>query len=141
NIGFAFDFVELANKAKNVSKLLDSLARLYLDNAATDDKIADAKTASARFIAFLDNPDSNILLANKPYLLLKGKAGTGKSHLLADAVAAQQGKDVPAILLLGQHFTTDKSPWTQILSDILRLDCTENQFLEALNEIGEERGQ
>lgn len=141
NISVAFDFVELVNKAKNVSNLIDSLARLYLDNAATDDKMADAKRASARFIAFLDNPDSNILLANKPYLLLKGKAGTGKSHLLADAVVAQLGKDVPAILLLGQHFTTDKSPWTQILSDILRLNCTENQFLEALNEIGEERGQ
>ncbi|WAF71043.1 hypothetical protein NRK99_13590 [Aeromonas dhakensis] len=131
------NFYLLRHEAEAILKSINILS----ENGYSNEETKNASNASTSFLSYLDNPDVNVLLANNPYLLLKGKAGTGKSHLLADTIVAQQKKDVPAILLLGQHFTSDKSPWTQILSDILRIEGTEQQFLSALNEIGQERRQ
>lgn len=69
-------------------------------------------------------------LANTPILLLEGDAGVGKSHLFADVVKnADEGS---AILLLGQYFTSQDSPWTQI-KRICDINCSEDEFLGALN--------
>lgn len=84
---------------------------------------------------------SILRLSNNPTGLLIGPAGIGKSHLLADVVSNQLKGDKFSILLLGQHFTSEESPWTQILKNLLRLDCNENQLLEALNKKGEAQGE
>lgn len=135
------NYEELRKNAESIFSQINSLIQLYLDNDLSVEMVSDAYDSTERFLSFIESPDIYVLLANTPYLLLKGRAGIGKSHLLADAIIAQRKREAPAILLLGQHFTTEKSPWSQILSDILRLDCSEHQFLGALNEIGEERGQ
>jgi hypothetical protein len=108
-------------------------------NSSINHYLTKAKSAYQNFYYFLN--ESYIDLANSPYLLLKGKAGTGKSHLLAETVVNQHKREVPSILLLGQHFTSEKAPWTQITDDLLRLDCSEYDLLETLNEIGEEKNQ
>ncbi len=135
------NFNELRSEAEIILKSIKILENILTENGYSNEETKNAINASTSFLSYLENPDVNVLLANNPYLLLKGKAGTGKSHLLADAILAQQKNDIPAILLLGQHFTNDKSPWTQILSEILRVEGTEHQFLSALNEIGQERRQ
>jgi len=73
------------------------------------------------------------LLINNPYMILSGEAGIGKSHVLADAVKIRQKEGALSILLLGQHFNSFQHPWTQISNDLLRLNCNESEFLEALN--------
>lgn len=80
-------------------------------------------------------------LANRPLALLSGPAGIGKSHLLADIAVRRIKEKKGCILLLGQHFTSEESPWTQILRNLLRLDCNENQLLGALNAKGEAQGE
>jgi hypothetical protein len=72
-------------------------------------------------------------LINNPYMILHGEAGIGKSHVLADVVKLREQENSLSLLLLGQHFNTSQHPWRQILSDLLRLNCNENEFLEALN--------
>ena len=72
-------------------------------------------------------------LVNNPYMIFDGEAGIGKSHLLADIVNQRLEDGYSFIFLLGQHFRQDKSPWSQILDDILRLKCLESEFLGALN--------
>ena len=108
-----------------------------LDTSKIDE---DINTLSL-FMRFIENPDINTKLSNEPYLLIEGKAGTGKSHILADAANILRKNGFPSIFLLGQHFTTDKHPWSQIVNDLLRLDCSERELLECLNEIGEENNQ
>lgn len=44
-------------------------------------------------------------------------------------------------MLLGQHFTSEESPWTQVLRNLLRLDCNEKQLLGALNAKAEAQGE
>ncbi len=68
-------------------------------------------------------------------------AGIGKSHLLADIASNRIKSKISCILLLGQHFTSEESPWTQILRNLLRLDCNENELLGALNAKAETQGE
>lgn len=74
-----------------------------------------------------------VALSNLPVLILRGEAGIGKSHLLADIALKRSERGQHSILLLGQHFVSDENPWTQILRNLLRLNCSEYKFLGALN--------
>lgn len=82
------------------------------------------------FIEFLTS--ETVALSNLPVLILDGEAGMGKSHLLADIVVKRREKGQPSLLLLGQHFVSDENPWAQILKKQLLLNCTESEFLGAL---------
>lgn len=74
-------------------------------------------------------------LANNPFLIIDGEAGIGKSHLLGDIVSNRIENNYKSILLLGQHFTTEESPWIQILKN-LQIKMSSDSFLEVLNEEG-----
>ncbi|OGR15306.1 MAG: hypothetical protein A2097_07510, partial [Desulfobacula sp. GWF2_41_7] len=102
-------------------------------------KISEARDAFYNFHDFLKSAFFD--LANTPIVILTGPAGIGKSHLLADIAKNLIKTNKACIFLLGQHFTSEDSPWTQILHNQLRLDCNEQQFLEALNEKAESQGE
>jgi len=84
--------------------------------------------------------DRKLRLVNTPVLILQGSAGVGKSHLLADVVRKRAAEGKQSVFLLGQHFVTNENPWTQILRNILRLDCNEGEFLGALDAKGQAMG-
>lgn len=77
----------------------------------------------------------DVSLINNPFLLIKGDAGEGKSHLLGDIANERLKKGQPALLLLGQLFKGSGSIQSQILEQ-LELTCTFSEFLETLNSIG-----
>ncbi|WP_308635282.1 NACHT domain-containing protein [Paenibacillus silvisoli] len=83
---------------------------------------------------------STIFLVNNPVMILRGEAGIGKSHLLADIAQKRNSSGQPSILLLGQHFADDQNPWTQILRNQLRLDMSEDEFLGALDSKAQSEG-
>lgn len=83
--------------------------------------------------------DTDIKLANNRVLLIKGEAGSGKSHLLGDIATERIASGKPVILLLGQHFRKEKSVWENMISQ-LGLNCTFDQLLDTLNEIGRQIG-
>ena len=79
-------------------------------------------------------------MANANAVLLKGPAGIGKSHLLADVVSLHLEKDGPAVLLLGGAFV-DGEPWPQI-REMLDRRATEafRHFLGALDAAAQAAG-
>jgi hypothetical protein len=83
------------------------------------------------FEDFINSP--TLVLTNKPMMLLSGEAGIGKSHLLGDIARKRLNENKACILLLGQKFTSEESPWTQILNNLLRVKCNEHELLKALN--------
>lgn len=91
------------------------------------------------FLMFLRRPSLHI--ANTPKVLLVGEAGIGKSHMLADIALKLIQQNKSCVLLLGQHFVTEDAPWTQILRNLLRIDCDEKQLLGALNAKAEAQGE
>lgn len=70
-------------------------------------------------------------------LLVFGDAGSGKSHLLADACSHQIDNGRPAIMVLGGKLP-DAEPWSEILRDLdLPRHLQVRQFLGALNAAGQ----
>ncbi|MGO7970896.1 hypothetical protein ACC705_07800 [Rhizobium ruizarguesonis] len=68
------------------------------------------------------------------------RAGSGKSHLLADACAHQLNLDRPALVVLGGALA-DAEPWGEILKGFdLPRHLEVGQFLGALNAAGEAAG-
>lgn len=78
--------------------------------------------------------------SNNPFLILEGKAGMGKSHLLADIIESRIEEGYPSLFLLGQQFTTDESPWIQIFKR-LQIKINSTEFLEKLNLYGEKKSK
>lgn len=76
---------------------------------------------------------------NKPSILLYGKAGSGKSHLLG-RIAEQAVKDGKvAILILGQQMSNGDI-WHQIMQRVGVFDTTVDVFLQALSASAEASG-
>jgi len=71
-------------------------------------------------------------------LKLLGEAGIGKTHTLCNVARSRVKKDYPTVFLLGENFA-DQDIWTQII-DRFGLNCTTDDFLGALNSLGESRG-
>jgi hypothetical protein len=85
------------------------------------------------------NKKINIKLANNPYLIIKGDAGNGKSHLLGDIAKTRIEGNLPTLLLLGQNLISTKNIWENINSE-LGLDCSKKELLLELNSIGKQIG-
>ncbi len=82
-------------------------------------------------VNFLES--KTIQFSNNPFMLLYGKAGKGKSHLLGDIVNNRAKNGQLSLFFLGQQFTTRQDPWTQMFSRLKFHNLKENDFLDALN--------
>jgi hypothetical protein len=82
---------------------------------------------------------ANFTLADSPFLLIKGEAGCGKSHLLGDIATARAKEGKPSLMLLGQLFKKGQGIWPNIVSQ-LSLTCTKDELLFTLNNIGRQIG-
>ena len=72
--------------------------------------------------------------ANSRLLILRGEAGTGKTHLLCDFASSRVEAGKPVILLLGHRFTETAEPWTQVRRLTEMHDQSVDQFIDALEE-------
>jgi hypothetical protein len=72
-----------------------------------------------------------VIYANNSLMLLKGDAGTGKTHLLCDVVRRSVESGLPAILLTGKRFNGVNDPWVQVLQH-MDYQGTSEKFIGAL---------
>lgn len=80
----------------------------------------------------------NVGLTNHPVLIVKGEAGSGKSHLLGDIAQNRMKRGRPTVLLLGQHFKSGIGSVEKNILALLGLDINIDDFLKSLNKIGEQ---
>ena len=144
------DIDDIQNNCKLISNSLSECERILNDEKSSNNiskdsinyyrhAINEARAALYEFSDFIYTP--TLSLANLPVMLLSGEAGIGKSHLLADIASRRINSKQPCLLLLGQHFTSEESPWTQVLNNLLRLRCNEKELLGALNSKAEAQGE
>ena len=69
---------------------------------------------------------------NNRLMVLKGDAGTGKTHLLCDFGSERVKAGAPVVLLLGQWFSQQGEPWTQLLQQLGLQGKSPEQFIGAL---------
>lgn len=71
-------------------------------------------------------------IANSSLMILKGDAGTGKTHLLCDVASARIERGTPTVLLMGQRFRETTEPWTQVLQQVGLQGTNTEEFVGAL---------
>ena len=65
-------------------------------------------------------------------MVVRGQAGTGKTHLLYDIAQRRLGEGCPTVLLLGQSFTSSRPPWLQATELLDVSDSSVAEFVGAL---------
>ncbi len=119
---------EAENTKKEKGERVDYYSRHY------NNELHELRELSHAINVFSTFLDSDICkLANDPYLILIGPAGIGKSHALADIVSERKSNNQTSLMLLGENFSTNEMPWTQILRNQLRFDGKEDVLLGAMN--------
>jgi Trypsin-like peptidase domain len=100
------------------------------------DRVRKSTRAIYDLIQYIESP--LFQLAEHKCLLLKGDAGTGKSHLLADIAANRMKEGLCSILILGNKLI-NHDIWQQIM---LQANFTEGKerFLTYLDHIGSQQG-
>jgi hypothetical protein len=76
-------------------------------------------------------------LSNRPFLLLKGSGGIGKTHLLCDVAEKRfENKELPTFFLFGESFTNKKSFWTQFSSQLQLKEKVKTKIIKKIDSIG-----
>ena len=65
-------------------------------------------------------------------MIVRGQAGTGKTHLLCDVARRRLREGSPTVVLMGQSFTDDGPPWPQAAALLDANDCSAAEFVGAL---------
>ena len=81
-----------------------------------------------------DYEDLKIGLANNPYLIIKGEAGCGKSHLLGDVASKRIEAGLPTLLFLGTDFS--EGTLENTVTSKIGFSGTYQEFLSSFNQIG-----
>ncbi|MFN9659479.1 MAG: AVAST type 2 anti-phage system protein Avs2 [Cyanobacteriota bacterium] len=71
-------------------------------------------------------------LAASTLFILRGDAGTGKTHLLCDVVKQRVEARKPTVLLMGQCFVSNDAPWSQVLQHLDLAGLSAEEFIGAL---------
>ena len=71
-------------------------------------------------------------LLDKNVLILKGEAGSGKTHLLCAAAEHRCDAGMPTVLLMGQQFGDHGSPWPQLFDQLSLEGMQSDEFVGAL---------
>lgn len=79
-------------------------------------------------------------IADGRLMLLRGAAGTGKTHLLCDVARQRIAAGRPTVLLLGQRFVSSDAPWTQALQQLDLPGLSAEEFVGALEAAAQAAG-
>lgn len=106
------DLVRSASDA--AFQLHDALDAANDEQAPSDGMVVVSELASRLRAVLIKLRQPQWALLNSQSLLISGAAGSGKSHLLADACARQLADGCPALMVLGGTLI-EAEPWDQIL--------------------------
>ncbi|SEP47308.1 hypothetical protein [Propionispora vibrioides] len=134
--------ISMLNEAENI--LDKALSSLYDkkdkdDNNNIDHQIYLIQKALNSVVDYLDYICSSEVKASiVPYVLLDGEGGTGKSHIIADAVSNRMADGNKSILLLGQHFKGMVPPLQEMMN-LININKAPDEFLSYLNSVAQEQ--
>jgi hypothetical protein len=80
-------------------------------------------------------------LAASSIFVLRGYAGTGKTHLLCDVVKQRVEAHQPTVLLMGQRFVNNDAPWSQVLQHLDLAGLSAEEFIGALEASAQASGE
>ncbi|OJV54279.1 MAG: hypothetical protein BGO31_13090 [Bacteroidetes bacterium 43-16] len=91
---------------------------------------------SVRVLTIVKSSIPELAFNQNKVMMIKSKAGNGKSQLLGHIAKKWSDSGEPCILILGQSLSEDRSPWLQIQKHITGKDGNLKEFLTLLNKKG-----
>ena len=79
-------------------------------------------------------------IADGSLMILRGAAGTGKTHLLCDVAGRRISAGRPTVLLMGQRFVSNEAPWAQALQQLDLSSLSTEEFIGALEAAAQAAG-
>lgn len=79
-------------------------------------------------------------IASNSLMILRGIAGTGKTHLLCDIARQRVAAGRPTVLLMGQRFVSNDAPWHQALQHLDLANLSAEEFVGALEAAAQAAG-
>lgn len=143
------EFINFSDLMKRVDDLQGEMEEvrhnLYLDYSSTreDEKARKELEADESRLTEIsrdlhsfseDYADLKVDMANNPYMIIKGEAGCGKSHLLGDVASNRIAEGLPTLLFLGTDFN-DRS-YEAVITSKIGFSGTFPEFLSSFNQIG-----
>jgi hypothetical protein len=156
----ALPFKRMASDAIAAEASVNDLVKLLADREADVD--AKSRAKNAKRYSFHSNPlrDRRVRLerlaaqihsayrhldhiekmANNDLMILRGAAGTGKTHLLCDIARQRLAAGQPTVLLMGQRFVGSEVPWTQAMQQLDLVGLSAEEFVGALESAAQAAG-
>lgn len=128
------------NNPNNVLKLEENWWRQLDESAKTGYCFLQAKqqkemiSNKKSFLSFLKSPFTEFY--EKNMLIITGEALIGKTHLMCDTALTRLNSNQPTVLFFGHEFSDGKSIVSNMIHRLGIIDCSEIEFLEALNKLG-----
>ena len=79
-------------------------------------------------------------IASNALMILRGEGGSGKTHLLCDIAKKRIAEGRPTILLTGQRFVSDETPWSQALQQLDLRELSAEKFVGAFEAAAQAAG-
>ncbi len=145
---------DLADLSSVVYGKVDRFEQLILQAARVDDQSSEGASkqggtnpyhdalsyvyAAQRELISLEEKLRNAHeLCSTHEVILRGNAGTGKTHLLCDFASECAKSGRPTILLMGQQFTVAANPWSQATEMLQLRGMSPDEFVGAMEAAAE----
>lgn len=143
--------------AEELSRLLDERERELEAEAEAESRDTKARRSSSQSNPFRDRRIrlrhliSELQTARESFvhadeiadgslMVLRGAAGTGKTHLLCDVAGRRISAGRPTVLLMGQRFVSNEAPWAQALQQLDLSSLSAEEFVGALEAAAQAAG-
>lgn len=150
SVGETINFSNLMKRAEDLQGEIEELRHnLYSEYTLTrdDEKARNELEADESRLTEIsrdlynfteDYADLKIDMANHPYMIVKGEAGCGKSHLLGDVASNRIAEGLPTLLFLGTDF--NDGSYEAVITTKIGFAGTFSEFLSSFNQIGGQVG-
>ena len=148
NVGAIIDFSHLMKQIENFKIELETTKdKLYSEKKDANEQLKNEIDAdisrmnriSHELTFFYERYEElTINLANNPYLIINGEAGSGKSHLLGDVATTRIDEGLPTLFFLGTDFVN--GTYETIIRSKIGFKGTFRELLLSLNQIGIQLG-
>ena len=150
SVGAFIDFSDLMKRTEDLQGQIEEVRHnLYSDYTLTrnDEKARNELESDESRLTEIsrdlysfteDYADLKIDMANNPYMIVKGEAGCGKSHLLGDVASNRIAEGLPTLLFLGTDF--NDGSYENVIISKTGFAGTFPEFLSSFNQIGSQVG-
>ena len=140
----ALPFHAVAEMIAEAEDAVENVARLISASAYRAEAVSTEAYRFRRFGETLGKTRRVLMdaarFADGALMIVRGDAGTGKTHLLCDVARRRLTAGRPTVLLMGQRFTGTEDPWAQVLAQLDMATVSADDFVGALESAAQAAG-